>query len=360
MTQTMKSWRWFLVLLLLSSPAVSDEPEPYRTGVDAFKAGKYEQALTFFKQSLLQGNQTPGLYYNLGVTFYKTGKYDQATDVFQRLVENPEWGSLALYNLGLTAEAQGQRQSAIDYYSRAQKKSGDSPIASLAALRLKALLPDTGKKEARKWYGIASVGAGYDDNAMLASDDAVEEVGEEEDWFGELYTAGGRYLTGGWKNGVRLDGGVYARLYRDETAYNALVIFAGISHDRQYDLWRTRAGLTVDADFDDDGHYATTPALELAAERGFTDYRLKIYDTSYWVEAYDTYSYLTGLKNRCGGELAYRIPGGHVSAGCEVEYNDRDDLYNEDEFFSYSPIRGKLNAELDFRQIGRASCRERV
>ncbi|MEW6076668.1 MAG: tetratricopeptide repeat protein [Thermodesulfobacteriota bacterium] len=340
-----------LLLLLFPMLAIADETEPYQTGLEAFNAGNYDQALTCFNQALARGNRSPGLYYNLGVTGYKTGRYDQAANAFERLTKDPAWRALALYNLGLIAEARGQREAAFNFYSTAQQMGSDSRLAVLAGLKLKTLTPEVeGPHKVRPWYGLISAGAGYDDNAMLAPDDTFEGTNGEEDGFVELYAAGGRYLSGGWDNGIRLDGGLYARGYANESDYNAATVFAGITRDRQHTQWKTRAGLAVNADFDDEGHYATNPSLDLVAEKSFaTHYRFKSYNTLYWVEANDDYDYLTGVKDRCGIQIALRLPRIRVSTGCEVEYNDRDDLYAGDEFFSYSPFRGKVDAALDLK-----------
>ncbi|MDY6903302.1 MAG: tetratricopeptide repeat protein [Thermodesulfobacteriota bacterium] len=343
---------FLLLLFLLPLSAVfAGEPTPYQDGVAAFRAGNYQKALAGFEQARALGNQTPGLYYNLGVSFYKTGQYDKAAAAFLQLTGNPAWESLALYNLGLVAEAQGRRDDALAYYEAVGKKAENTRLAKIAAQKRNALLSETGPVGTeRLWYGIVSVDAGYDDNAMLAPDDGIGVTSDAEDGFVELYAAAGGYLTGTWNNGVRLDGGVYTRGYSDETDYNAAVVFAGITRERQHRLWRTRAGLTVDADFDDDGHYATTPAVELALARDIaTDYRINVYNTLYRIEARDTYTYLTGWRDRLGADVSRRVPAGEVTAGCEFEYNDRQDLLTEDEFFSYSPFRAEVHAEFDWR-----------
>lgn len=348
---TRKLFLLLMLLLLALSPVFADDSTPYQRGIKEFKEGNYEKALACFQQARAQGTQTPGLYYNIGVCFYKTRQYDQATDAFLRLTGNPEWEPLALYNLGLVAEAQGRLDKAADYYEAAGEKAENARLAVLATRKRAALLTDTGMTADEKlWYGIVSTGAGYDDNAVLAPDDGLEDTDEEGDGFAEFYAAGGGCLAGDWNNGTRLDIGVYARGYADETDYNAAVLFADISRNRRYGRWQTRAGIVVDAEFDDDGHYATTPALELSLARDIAEnYRFRAHNTLYRIEAHDTYAYLTGWRDRAGAEVSRRIPVGWVTAGCEFEYNDREDLQTADEFFSYSPFRAEINAEFDWR-----------
>ncbi|MGM0402210.1 MAG: hypothetical protein ACQEQN_00690 [Thermodesulfobacteriota bacterium] len=346
-----RTTHWLLLLILLvPAMAAATATDWYQAGVEAFQAEKYEEALAFFRRAQREGINTPNLRYNIGAAYYKTGQYKAAGKEFQKLADHPAWKPLALYNLGLTDEARGDTKAAIDHYSEAFTAAADSSrIKQRAALKLRELASTAANDTTgRAWYGLISASIGYDDNAVLAPDNSLNRVSKESDVFTDLYGFGGRYLKGSYDDGVRIDAGGYARLYAQEREYSYGTLFTGISKDNQYGAWRTRAGLAASADFVEDDFYAVTPALQLVLDHYRKDFRLRLANTFGWVKSDDTYTYLTGAKNRTTAEIKGPVSALKLTAGYEFEYNNRRDLRMEGEFFSYSPLRHKIYAEIDY------------
>jgi tetratricopeptide (TPR) repeat protein len=340
---------WLMLMIFIPAIANADFIDSYQAGVAAFREGKYEEALMYFNRAENQGINTPNLHYNLGATFYKTKRYDQAEKRFQKLTDLPEWKPLAFYNLGLIAEVRGNRDAAMDYYFKTYHSAGPSRIKQLAARKLDELEPAlTDDDVVRNWYGLLSTSIGYDDNAVMMPDDALAVRGKTSDFFTDLYGFGGRYLQRAGDDRLRIDAGLYARLYAEESEFTYGSLFAGITRDKQYNTWNSRLGLWVNADFIEDQFYAATPTIRLVFHRRFEELNLSLANSLSWVEAEKKYEYLTGVRNRVSAELGSRLYAAVVHAGYEAEYNNRRDLQTDSDFFSYSPIRHKIYAGLDY------------
>ncbi|MCF8036522.1 MAG: tetratricopeptide repeat protein [Desulfobacteraceae bacterium] len=352
MRSQLKLWIRLLLLMMTIAPALAmaETGDLYQSGVEAFKKDNYHQALEYFRQAEAQGNKTPNLYYNIGATCYKMGRYREAEDAFQRLVNDPGWRALALYNLGLIAEATDDREAAVDYFLRSRDAADPSSrMKQKAAYKVEKLRPGMSRAAGRQWYVLLSAAGGYDDNAVLAPDDTIAQVGEEADAFTDLYALGSTYLAGNFSDGTRFDAGGYARFYADQTAYNSAALFADFSRNRQYDFWHLRAGPGVEVDFVDNAHYATTPDFKLALTHSFEDFRFKVDNELSWIAADDAYDYLSGLRNRCSVSVTRWIADGRLAAGYEFEYNDRENLERENEFYSYSPLRHGFYTKFAYR-----------
>ncbi len=352
--QMRSEFRKIIPLLVITGVLTAAMPaygsQAYQAGIKAFRQGSYEQALEYFRQAEANGLDSPGLVYNLGVTCYMLGNYREAAEQFQRLEDNPDWRHLTLYNLGLVAEAAGDRRAAIDYYSEARDAAGNSKIKQLASLKLRELRTKRPSLHpARQWYAMISAAAGYDDNAVLTDED-FDEISKKSDFFTELHGFGSFYISGNQNDGFRLDAGAFTRLYADETDYSFTSFSGGIIRQKFYTPWHTGFGLRTAAEFVEDELFSMTPALELSAERNFSDiFTLKLANRLSWIEARGRYDYLSGLENRLSAGILRRIKGGRVHTGIGFAYNDRDDLRTEQgEFFSYSPFRTEISAGMDY------------
>ncbi|MBS3756997.1 MAG: hypothetical protein KGY56_14980, partial [Desulfobacterales bacterium] len=255
-------------------------------------------------------------------------------------------------NLGLTAEAVDDKEAAVDYYLRARDAAKPSSrIKQKSAQKIKKLRPGMNRAEARQWYGLLSIAAGYDDNAVLAPDDVIEQTGGQEDVFTDLYAAGSTYISGDFDAGIRIDAGGYARFYADQTEYDYATAFADISRKQQYDFWHLSAGFGGDVDFVENEHYAITPRLKFALMRDFAPFRLRLDNELGRISAVKEYDYLSGFQNRSTITITRRIPDGSLSTGYAFEYNDREDLERENEFFSYSPLRHEFRTKFAYRPL---------
>lgn len=339
-----------LTLILFPFQSMAAASDDYRAGIQAFRAGDYEEARRHFEAAEDAGMSTAKLNYNLGSTYYKLGLYAQSRQRFNMIVDHPQWGSWAQYNLGLIAEATGNQQSAVNYYNRAYESAESSKLRQLAAIKLQQLQPDrdvgvtTGE-----WIGLLSGAVGYDDNATLAPDTTADNISEEGDAFVELFGVGNYYLQGDYSDGYRLDAGAYSRQYFDESDFSFSTLFAGISRDKQWDEWHTQVGVRLDSSFISDDYYATGGTLKIIGDRNFQAFRLRLRNDLSYIEADNNFDFVSGFRNRSTIELMRPIPNGKVRVGYQFEYNDREDLRNSNgEFFSYSPYRNDIYAELDY------------
>ncbi|MCF8030206.1 MAG: outer membrane beta-barrel protein [Desulfohalobiaceae bacterium] len=304
--------------------------------------------LRYLKQAEAEGVRTPNLRYNLGVTHYRMGHYEEAEEAFRLLAEYPDWRHLALYNLGLIAEARGDRQAAVDYYSQVREAAGGSGAGQRAAQKLEELTGEEPSPAPGRVYSELSAAAGYDDNAILASEDGAQDVSEQGDLFTELYGLTSVYTSGDGNDGVRLDANAFTRLYASKTDYSFSSLSGDISRHKEYGPWRTSLGVGAAVELAGSDLFAVVPAAKLKGERSFGAYTLELSNTLNWIEGSGDYDHLTGVQNQLTVRLERDIPGGETYAGIGAEYNDRKDLSDQGEFFSHSPLRGDIHAGLDY------------
>ena len=348
---------------MIPQTASADASGLFRAGADAFSAGDYETAAEYFRQAESEGMDSPNLYYNMGLSDFRAGHLGEAGTAFERLAEYPDWRHMAFYNLGRIAEARNNVAAASDYYRKAIDEGPDSKVAQLARIRLRELELDAKPSDhgaSGRWNGVAMLAAGYDDNVVLApEDDGFEDISRESDAFADAYVYGNTWLAGDSAKGIRFDAGAYGRFYAKETDYHFASLFAGISRYNQHPVWRTQLGFFIDVDFTGDGYYASTPSFRMGLEREIGRFDLLLSNELAWIEAEDDYGYLSGLRNRTAAEIAGRLQNALVYAGYEFEYNRRDDLRIGDEFYSYSPLRNRVHAQVDHPLFGDWSIRVR-
>ncbi len=340
----------FTILAFKTISATAGPQDDYQTAMKAFKQGDYTKAERYFSRAEDAGMDSAKLKYNLGATYYKLGDYQQSREYFKQLVGDPQWGALAQYNLGLLAEAVGDSDTAERRYADAYDTASSPNVKQLAGKKLRQYRPVQGMSaEDKKWRGLLSASVGYNDNANLAPDTVRNNISEEGDAFTELLGIGSYYLKGDYNDGYRLDVGGYSRLYLDESDFNYSALFAGISRDKQWSKWHTQMGLRVNTSLIDDDYYASRGTFRLIGDRdiGLLDLRLRN-DLSI-IEADSNYEYVSGFSNESTIEISKDINWGELSAGYSFEYNDRDDLRSGNEFFSYSPYRNELFAEVEYQ-----------
>ncbi|MEF8823968.1 MAG: tetratricopeptide repeat protein [Desulfohalobiaceae bacterium] len=336
-----------VMVFLVASAMPVHASQAHEAGIEAFEAGDYERALRHLKQAEAEGVRTPNLRYNLGVTYYRLGQYQEAEEAFRVLAENPDWRHLALYNLGLVAEARGDRQAAVDYYFQVREAKGSSGVGQRAAQKLERHGVEKPVSSAGRVYSEFTAAVGYDDNAVLAPEGS-QDVSEEGDLFTELYGLASVYVSGNRDDGVRLDADAFTRLYESETEYGFTSLSGGISRHKEYAPWHASLGLSAAVELAESDFFAFVPAVKLTGERSFDPYSLKLSNRLSWIEGESDYDYLTGVKNQITARLERELTGGKTYAGFGVEYNDRDDLRDQDEFFSYSPLRSDIHVGLDY------------
>jgi hypothetical protein len=337
-----------LLLLLLCAPALgwSDTSDPYPQAIAAFKAGDFEEARDLFTEAYAAGRSGPRLLFNLGVVHFKLGEYDKARASFELLVSDAQWGTLAEYNLGLIADASGDAEAAQRHYRTVYQRADSPKLRGLASSRINGMSV-TAADEGR-WYGSFATGAGYDDNVVLANDDALQAISDEDDYFAEVSGATGGFISGDYQNGWAVDLDGYYRFYQDLNDFDFGSAGAGTNYNRMVGKWHLQAGGRVGGQFAGGEHFTSNGTARFRAYRGFDTFGVRISNDAEYVDGASDYDYLTGWRNRLTTELLRTSADTRLRLGYQLELNDRDDLVTADEFFNYSPTRHQLFAEGTF------------
>jgi Tfp pilus assembly protein PilF len=162
-----------LVIGILALPVLAicaSGASPYalvEKGNMAFKAGRYDEALTQYERASVSAPELAELYFNKGAVLYQKEDFEAAADAFEQAAlrsKKPGLEARALYNQGNCAfrEAERQRDSdlgksikaceeAVGHYKDALRFDGAMKIAAenieVVRLYLKALLDEQQKKE---------------------------------------------------------------------------------------------------------------------------------------------------------------------------------------------------------------------
>ncbi|RMH09646.1 MAG: outer membrane protein assembly factor BamD [Nitrospirae bacterium] len=115
--------------------------------------GEYAKAIDAYQQYLAEYGKNPivlGLVYQrLGSTYLLNGEREKAREAFSQVltVADALNQDQALFELAKMEEDGGHTQEALAYYQQLLDQHPTSPFAGEAALRVKALSPDTGTTE---------------------------------------------------------------------------------------------------------------------------------------------------------------------------------------------------------------------
>lgn len=329
----------------------------FRAGVQAFNDGELDKARRYLESAAAQGLSSRSLRYNLGVVYYKLGLYEKAEQTFRQLIPTRQ-KALAYYNIGLTALARENHREAAEAFREVLASDPDDNLISLANRQLERLGPKTGRVVARKrWAGLVSVGGGYEDNVALFPDTAPENLDSS---FTEALAAASYYLHGDARSGLRADLKAFSRQYPSEHAFDLQVVqgeakwiqqttpgqvSVGLGGDY---IWRDRRSRERRARLMAAITSRTCPgpgsrcqikaeAAQVFPESEFDAYRGQMYrlDARYRIR-----------PGKWSGELKYR-----------VEYNDRDNLETENEFFSVSPERYGLDTDIGYSLTDKLSLK---
>jgi len=335
---------WLFLGVAPGEPAGAAAPgaQAFEQGVMAFRAGDYQAALELFLEARRAGMDTPGLRYNLGATNYRLQRYPEAESEFQALARDPEWAAVAHYNLGLTAQRMGREQQAIAFFERAHQATDDRNLRALAATALERLgrapLPT-------RTAAVFSVAAGYDSNATLSPDAATVGASGKGDYFVEGLAAATHRLTGNTASGSYVDGSVLLRKYGDLDQFDLLGLRGGWNYATDSGRLQTSAGGYIDVIYfggkplEQDAVVDLQVRTRLDAGRDLRGrYRLARIDGA------GDFDYLDGWQHRFTADAGFALAPAHVRAGYELELNNRRDLQQGSEFFSYSPTRHTLFA----------------
>src|SRR5262245_15714074 len=323
-------------LLLCIAPVHAAAPDPlaFDRGVAAFGAGDHGMALQSFLEAQRAGLDTPGLHYNLGATYYKLQRYPEAEREFEALAGDPAWAPLASYNLGLIAQRTGRVDLAKDRFELALRTTPDRNLRMLAATalgRLEAAAPT-------RLVMVASLGGGYDSNATLTPDAATAGTSHQSDLFAEALGAASYRLGGNAARRVDAQVGFLARRYEDLRQFDQVGLRLGLTHETDSARWQTSVGGFFDTMYFGGDPFQRAGVIDARARRRFdsgNDLRGR-YEVQR-IEGGGGYEYLDGLQQQLSIDAGFAGESSLVRIGYMLELNDRRDLQQGADFFSFSP-----------------------
>ncbi|WP_114416962.1 tetratricopeptide repeat protein [Marinospirillum perlucidum] len=342
----------FLLLLALSfAPLLMAASAAFEKGLEAFQAGDYATALSFFQEEEARGNTRTTLYYNLGSTHYQLGNYQQAADYFARITQDERWGALAEYNLGLLAEAQNNTALAIRQYRLAQDKASGSRVTRLAQQRLEVLTGESqtaAASEPAPGFIYLAASLGYDDNLSLTADNSTTE--KTTGSFSELLASGRYYLQGDASQGLSLQGYVFLRSPHVSSEERETGASLGAYLHQPLSGWQTSTGLQLGTYLLDSSSYTRDLTLDISVRRPLGENTLKLANDFSLTSGGTGYGYLDGWQNRF--KLALDFVDAW-EAGYRNEWNSREDYASDPAFYSYSPLRHSFYGQKSWQASNR-------
>ena len=240
------------------------------------------------------GGREPTLFYNLGAAQFKLGDYNAARASFGQIANDPTWGPLAQYNLGLIADKLGNSTSAQQHYRVAFDAARSEKLKQMAALKISQPVPPRDED----WFGIVSLGAGYDDNVVLLNDQSLVDVSNEADYFGEVLASASGFVQGDIDAGWRADVVGYYRGYRDLTDFDYGMAMLGMTYNRLTAAAQWQIGGRVNAQMVGGDAYTTSGTLRSQLLRSIGAFGLRARNDAAYVQGADHYGYLSGWQNR--------------------------------------------------------------
>jgi tetratricopeptide (TPR) repeat protein len=340
--------------LMVGADAAAERINPaaeFDRALKAFRAGDYNAALQGFLRAQAAGMDRPALHYNLGVTYYKLERYAEAESVFQALMKNPEHAPLAGYNLGLIAMKQGRDRVAARMFRRTAATAENPKLKALAVAALDRL---GAVAEPSPWRGFASAHAGHDGNAVLAAEAETVGASGRSDSYGELFARIQGPLTGTRREGLQLDAGVYSLRYKDLSEYDFENLHVGAAYRHTHERWSTETGVDYDYSHVGGAGFLRSASLVVQGRRRWESAHLRLsYRGSRIDDASPAYAYpyLAGWRQLFAAQSIWRHDAFRWKLGYSLELNDRDDLVQGAEFYSYSPTRHGLYVD-GIRRLG--------
>lgn len=343
-----------LVLLLLpvGLPAESAAAEAGRyhfdSGVSHFRNDELRQALQAFERAREDGMDTPRLRFNLALTHYKLGDYARARALFRGLVDTSGFDAMAHYHLGLIAERDNDRQRAAQRYREALERSGPTSLRRLA----EAGLERTRGVRQTSFYLFG--GGGLDDNPALLND--INRGETESDSYLELFGHAAHRRGAGI-----FDGNVFLRRYNSAAFANTALLSGSAGRQTALAGGTLQYRAEITAIRIDDERLQEEYAGRLDWERPlgsarYLDARL----TATRVQAAEDFDFLSGWRYRARLRGSGRLGSGWWRAGYQFELNDREDIAEDGDFFSRSPLRQRLRLEMGHPLPGAFSLESRL
>jgi len=322
---------------VLATPAMAAPGDrEFKQGISAFKAGKYDQAITSFNQAHEKGKTSSALTYNLGVCYYKTKQYDKAAQNFSQLLGDQQFRQLAQYNLGLVNLAQQHQQAAINWFSQAADKHGNRKITELANRMLEKYAPH---KIKRRFSGLLSVGYGHDSNVTLASTGSpTQQADNYLQLFGFISIPAGP---------VTVNASLYQQDYRSVNSADFMQLSAGVLYPIETHAWTFTPAIYLAKETLNSNDFQTVTDVRFTADKLLAAQSKLLLRYRYSDISADSaaYNYLQGSRQQFRVQHNSLTSFGLLRLRYELEINDRQNLSTA----NYSPTRHTLLARLKQR-----------
>lgn len=308
----------------------------FNSGITAFKAGHYRQAITAFERARREGKHSSALFYNLGVSYFKNGQYDKSAQSFRRLLENKQFRQLAQYNLGLVALAQHRKQAAISWFRKAADRHGNRKITVLANRMLDKYAP---RRTGLRLNGLLSLGYGHDSNVTLASTGSPTQ---QSDNYTQLFGFVSIPL-----GPVTVNASLFRQDYQKVNSADFMQLSAGVLYPLKARGWRLIPGLYLAKDELNSSAFLTITDLRFSAYKplaAHTELQLRYRYSDISADS-ASYNYLQGSRQQFRVQRTSLTNMGQLRLRYELELNDRQNLSTA----NFSPTRNTLLARLKQR-----------
>lgn len=336
-----------------SSSTQDNARQQMQAGIVAFNRGDLEQARSLLEAASAQGLESSALHYNLGVVYYRLERYGLAREQFRILLGTPH-EDLARYNLGLVAQAQGHDREARNWFQQVAQSAQQEKLRRLARLQLQS--GATASTPApRSWLGFAALTTGYEDNLALLPDSAASD---RSDSFSELVLAGqGPVLklaeSASAADTLNLSASLFRRHYHVESDFRSDAARLGLAWVSRGPLVRREIGLQQ-SHFRVGGESREWHSSLVLRYRhddcsaGAADSRCDLSLTVSRVSPFSAFEAYEGMRYLARAGYRRDWNNWRASARLGLEFNNRDDIRDGDQFVSVSPRRQKVSLGLDY------------
>jgi len=322
-------------------PAKSD----FDAGVKAFRQGNLEEARIFFERARAAGTNSPSLLYNLGVVYFRLGDLESAETVFLTLLETPH-APLAYYNLGLVKQRMGKIGDARRWFERAASPDSPEEVQTLARQQLADVTAQPSSNQ-RHGSGYLSVAGGYDDNISGTPDDVSSD---KEGGFADALAAGSVQL--GMKE-ISLHGVAFTRQYPGNSAFDNTYLSTGASLPKELGDGELISTLSLSASWFGGDPLEREARVEMLYHPDrcvlapvVSGVECSVSGSVSTIDGGSDYSAYDGEMLRFRASADKALGSWVLSGHYQLEDNHRRDLSTQQEFFSVSPIRNLVSAEV--------------
>jgi len=146
----------------------------FENGNAAFRIGDYSSALVNYNDAMVNGKNSPRLFYNMGLTHYHLGQFSQARSAFMESSNDAGLAALSYYQLGVLAKKTGDFSGAAVWFTRSRNRAES---AKLRELSMKAL----GIVDVPRSAFVSNFSAGYgnDSNAFRAPHEPYIDLSQD-------------------------------------------------------------------------------------------------------------------------------------------------------------------------------------